>query len=148
MTELSPGEILNAEHACHALAVEYAEIVDSQDYARLRDIFAEDAVFVRPSNPPEAIRGAENIVASFTSRPRNRLTHHIVSNFRVRIESHDTATGTCRVLLYTSDTSEPETPEGRKVGAKQLMGTYQDRYVRTKSGWRFAERRGAITFHT
>ena len=148
MAELSETERRNAEMACHALAVEYAEIVDTQDYARFREIFAEDASFTRPMNPSDIIRGVDAIIASFVSRPRNRLTHHIVSNCRVRIESADTATGTCRVLLYTSDTSEPETPEGRKAGAKQLMGTYQDRYVRTKNGWRFAERRSGVTFHT
>ena len=84
----------------------------------------------------------------FQSRPRNRLTHHLISNFRVRMETMDTAVGTCRVLLFTSDVSEPETPEGRKAASKQLMGTYRDRYVRTKDGWRFAERLGGVTFHT
>ena len=145
---LTETEARNAELACHALAIEYAEIVDAQDYARLPEIFAEDAAFIRPANPQEAIRGVDNIIASFVARPRNRLTHHIMSNVRVRLETPDTAVGTCRVLLYTSDVSEPQTPEGRKVATKQLMGTYHDRYVRTKDGWRFAERRGGISFHT
>jgi uncharacterized protein (TIGR02246 family) len=149
MAALSETDVRNAEQACHALAVEYADAVDAQDYARLRDIFAEDAAFTRPSNPVELIRGVENIVAMFESRPRNRLTQHIVSNVRVRVESPDTASGSSRVLLYTSDSSEPETAEGgRKASAKQLIGTYQDRYVRTKNGWRFAERRGTIAFYT
>jgi hypothetical protein len=148
MTGLSHLEILQVEQACQALSVEYAEIVDSQDYARLREIFAEDAAFGRPFHPQETIRGIENIVASFASRPPNRLTHHIVSNIRVCVESADAARGTCRVLLYTSDSSEPETPEGRKAGPRQLMGTYRDHFVRTKDGWRFRERRGGISFHT
>jgi ketosteroid isomerase-like protein len=148
MAEMSETDVRNAQQACHALCVEYAEIVDNQDYARLGEIFAPDAIFARPTNVPDVIRGVDNITAMFTSRPRGRLTHHIMSNIRVRIEAPDTASGTCRVLLFTSDTSEPETPEGRKVSDKQLMGTYIDRYVRTKNGWRFAERRGGISFHT
>jgi len=149
MTEhLSETETRNAELACLALAVEYAEIVDSQDYGRLPEIFAEDASFGRPFNPQETIHGIKNILATFTSRPRNRLTHHLISNFRLRMETPDLAVGTCRVLLFTSDSSEPETPEGRQVLGKQLMGTYRDRYVRTKNGWRIAERRGGISFHT
>lgn len=136
------------EQACEALAIEYAEIVDAQDYERLREIFTEDATLVRRATAPETVRGLENIIASFTSRPRNRLTYHVLSNIRVRVETPDTAGGTCRVLLFTSDTSEPETPEGRRVAPKQLMGTYRDRYVRTKDGWRFTERRGDILFHT
>ena len=145
---LSETEIRNAQRACEALCVEYAEIVDAQEYERLREIFAEDATLVRRATAPETVRGLENIIASFTSRPRNRLTYHIMSNIRVRVETAETASGTCRVLLYTSDTSETQTAEGRKVSPKQLMGTYRDRYVRTKNGWRFAERRGDISFHT
>jgi ketosteroid isomerase-like protein len=148
MAAMSETEIRNAEQACHALAIEYAEIVDTQEYERLHEIFAEDAIFARPTNVPEEIRGVENIVAMFTARPRNRLTHHVTTNIRVRVESPDTASGTSRVLLYTSDVSETETLEGRKTSGKQLMGTYRDRYVRTKNGWRFAERRGGISFHT
>ena len=145
---LSETEIRNAQRACEALAIEYAEIVDAQDYQRLREIFTEDAILLRRSIAQEGVRGLDNIIASFTSRPRNRLTYHIMSNIRVRVETPKTASGTCRVLLYTSDTSEPQTAEGRKVSPKQLMGTYHDQYVRTADGWRFAERRGDISFHT
>jgi len=149
VTEFSQAEMRNVEQACYALAAEYAEIVDSQDYARLREIFAEDGTFTRPSSPPVVLRGADAIVAWFESRPRTRLTFHLISNFRVRMETMDTAVGTCRVLLYTSDPSEPETlGEGRKTASKQMMGTYQDRYIRTPKGWRFAERGGSILYHT
>lgn len=145
---LSETEIRNAQQACEALAIEYAEIVDAQDYERLREIFAQDATFGRSATPDETLHGVGNIVASFTSRPRNRLTHHVMSNIRVCMETPKTASGTCRVLLFTSDTSEPQTGEGRKVAPKQLMGTYHDRYVCTDDGWRIAERRGGISFHT
>ena len=131
----------NVEQACYALAVEYAEIIDSQDYARLTEVFAEDATFLRPTAPKELIQGADKIVAMFQSRPRNRLTQHLISNFRVHME-------TCRVLFFSSDVSEPETPEGRRAASKQSIGTYHDRYVRTKNGWRIAERVGSMTFYT
>jgi len=51
MAELSESEILAAESACHALCVDYCDIVDAQDYPRLREIFAQDAVFARPTAP-------------------------------------------------------------------------------------------------
>jgi 3-phenylpropionate/cinnamic acid dioxygenase small subunit len=141
-------EIRNAEQACGALAIEYAEIVDTKEYARLREIFADDAAFTLPMNPQNTIRGVDNIIAMFNSRPRNRLTQHMISNIRVRVETPDSACGTCRVVLFTSDEAEPETPEGRQASPKQMLGTYYDRYTRTQLGWRFAERRGTITFHT
>ena len=148
MPELSATEILAAESACRALCVDYCDIVDAQDYARLREIFAQDAIFARPTAPQDPLRGAENIVASFESRPRTRVTQHFVTNIRVRVESPTAATGSCRILLYMGDASEPETPEGRQAAPKQLIGMYLDRYVRTKDGWRFAERRGKTLFHT
>lgn len=148
MPEFSQAEMRNTEAACHALCVNYADIIDSRDWPRLTEVFTEDATFLRPTPPKETIHGLDKIIAMFQSRPRGRLTHHLISNFRVRMETMDTAVGTCRVLLFVSDESEPETPEGRQVAPTQMMGTYQDRYVRTKDGWRFAERLGAISFHT
>lgn len=148
MTEFSDTDRRNAELACSALAIDYAEIVDNKDYARLRDIFAENAVFVRPSNPQDVVRGVENIVATLASRPRHLVTQHLVCNVRVQVETPDIAVGSCRIVLYIADASEPETPEGRKAASKQLVGAYEDRYVRTKNGWRFAERRGRALLHT
>ncbi|HXX00078.1 MAG TPA: hypothetical protein VEJ00_02610 [Candidatus Acidoferrales bacterium] len=40
MSDLTITEILAAESACRALCVDYCEIVDAQDYSRLREIFA------------------------------------------------------------------------------------------------------------
>lgn len=146
--ELTDAEIQAAESACHALAIDYAEIVDAQDYPRLREIFAEDVIFARPTDPSNPIHGVENVIANFQSRPRNRLTQHFVMNIRVRFESSTTASGSCRILLYMSDVSEPETVEGRQAVPKQIIGVYQDRYIRTKNGWRISERRGKTVFHT
>ena len=148
MTDFSETEKRNAELACSALAIDYGEIIDSQDYARLRNIFAEDAVFVRPSNPQDVVRGVENIVAVLAYRPRHLVTQHLVCNVRVRVETPDVAVGSCRILLYMAEASEPETPEGRKASSKQLVVVYEDRYVRSKNGWRFAERRGRVLLHT
>lgn len=150
MAQLTETETRNAEQACAALAIEYAEIVDTKDYNRLREIFAEDAAFTLPVGSQEPIRGVENIIVMFNARlgGGSRLTQHMMSNVRVRIETPETATGTCRVVLYTSDAAEPVTAEGRQAAPKQMLGTYYDRYVRTQAGWRFAERRGTVTFHT
>ena len=82
---------------------------------RLREIFAEDATFGRSATPQETLHGVENIVASFTSRPRNRLTHHIMSNIRVRVANPGERQRNVCVLLFTSDTSEPQTPEEEKL---------------------------------
>jgi hypothetical protein len=85
LAELTDAEIGAAESACQGLALEYAETVDAREYARLREVFAEDAIFARPTDPANPIHGLENIVASFESRPHNRLTQHFVTNVRVHV---------------------------------------------------------------
>ena len=146
--EFSQAEMRNTEAACYALCADYADIVDSREWPRLAEIFAEDATFTKPVPPKEVLEGVDKIIAWFQTFPPGRLTNHIISNFRVRMETNDTAAGTCRVLLYTSDVSEPETLEGRQAAPKQMMGVYTDHYVRTDKGWRFASRVGSVTFHT
>jgi len=76
------------------------------------------------------------------------VTQHFVTNICVSVESPTAASGSCRILLYMGDASEPETAEGRQAAPKQLIGMYVDRYIRTAAGWRIAERRGRTLFHT
>lgn len=148
MADFSQAEMRNTEAACYALCVDYADIVDGRDWPRLAELFAADATFTKPVSPHETLEGADEIIAWFKTFPPTRLTNHIISNFRVRMETNDTAAGSCRVLLYTSDVSEPEGPEGRRAAPKQMMGVYTDRFVRTDKGWRFRSRVGSVTFHT
>ncbi len=137
------------EHACQRLVIEFADAVDAQDYERLREIFAPDATFARPTEPDTVIRGIDSIIAAYTARPRNRLTQHLCSNIRVTADSKDSANGTCRVLLFLAEASEPETPgKGRKATPGQLLGEFTDRFRRTEAGWRIVERRGRLLMHT
>lgn len=147
-TELGETERRNIEQACAALSVDYCEFVDAKDFERLRGVFAEDAVFVSPAAPHSEIRGADAIIASLSSIPRALMTQHFAFNIRIHVESVDTATGSCRILIYMADANEPESPEGRKAAPKQLIGIYRDRYVRTAFGWRIADRRGKTLLHT
>ena len=115
MTELNKSEMRNVESPCNALAVDHAEIVDIQDCARLREISADDTIFGRPTNPQDPLRGVDNIIASFESRSRHRLTQHFVTNIRVRVESPISASSSCRILAD--------------------HGYLSDRYVRRENGW-------------
>lgn len=137
------------ERACQRLVIEFAEVVDTQDYERLRELFAPDATFARPTDPETLIRGVDNIISAYLARPRNRLTQHLCTNIRITAESDDAAHGTCRVLLLIADAAEPEVPgKGRKAAASQLIGEFADRFRCTPAGWRFSERRGRLLLHT
>lgn len=146
--ELSDNERRNIEQACSTLSVDYCEFVDAKEYERLREIFAADALFISPAAPDSVLRGADAIVASLSRIPAALITQHLAFNIRIHVDSSDAATGSCRLVVHMADANEPETPEGRKLAPKQLIGIYRDRYVRTPAGWRIAERRGNTLFHT
>ena len=148
VANLSETERRNIEQACAALSVDYCEIIDAKEYPRLREVFAEDALFASPNAPDHPIRGADAIIAGLLAIPAALMTQHLALNIRVHPESADTARGSCRILLYTADANEPETPEGRKAADTKRVGIYHDRYVRTAVGWRIAERRGKSLLHT
>ena len=134
--------------ACRNLSADYVACVDAQDYERLRELFVPDALFARPTDPDTLVRGVEAIIAGFASRPRSRLTQHLMAQIRITLIGPDEARGHASLTLYTADAGEaPQSGKGRK-GTGPLIGIYEDRYVRTAAGWRFAERRGRVTLHT
>ena len=137
------------EGACQRLVIEFAEAVDAQDYERLREVFAPDATFARPTDPEAIIRGIDSIIAAYAGRPPNRLTQHLCTNIHITADSNDSARGTCRVLLFLADASDPDAPgKGRKAALGQLLGVFTDRFHRTEHGWRITERRGRLLMHT
>ncbi|GAM05475.1 hypothetical protein MBENS4_2473 [Novosphingobium sp. MBES04] len=55
------------------------------------------------------------------------------SNVEITVLDADTAIGESAMLLFTGE-SVPK------------VGSFEDRFVRTADGWKFAERRGLMTF--
>lgn len=148
MVELNETERRNIEMACAALCVEYCEIVDAKEYPRMREVFAGDAQYYSPAAPDKLIQGAEAIIAYLSHIPATLVTQHLACNIRIHPESTDTASGSCRILLFTADGNAPADSEGRTVAGKRRIGVYFDRYIRTPGGWRIAERRGKGLLHT
>jgi hypothetical protein len=82
--------------------------------------------------PDDFIEGRDAILAAFKARPP-RTTRHICANIRVQVDG-DRATAESQIMLFTTKDAPP------------LVGSYQDRVVRTADGWRFTERRGSMDF--
>lgn len=149
MSDLTTADQRAIEWACTRLMVQFAEYNDRQDHEALAALFDERGRFARPTDPNTMIEGRANILKAFQSRPKGRLTQHLCSNLLVTAESTDRARGSCRIMLYTADGAQtPEGALGIKADARQLVGLYEDRFVRAPEGWRFAERRGRVLYHT
>ena len=130
------------EADCERLIKRYVNLNDAQDWPAVAALYTEDAVFQRPSGG-DAILGREAILVSLLARPP-RVQRHVIANVVVDVEDEDHARAFSVIVLYQGD----PLPEGLPAmsASSPLVGTFADQLVRTRDGWRFAERLGALDF--
>ena len=121
------------EWECARLISLYALLNDEARWDAVAALYAPDGVMTRPTAPDQPIVGRQAISAAFKARPP-RTTRHVCSNIVIDVESATSARGRSAMLLFTSAAGAP------------LIGGFEDRFVLTNDGWRFAERRGTLTF--
>lgn len=144
MTALSEDLRRAIEIDCERLIKLYVNLNDAQDWPAVAALYTEDARFARPSRPDAFVEGREAILASFLTRPA-RAQRHVIANVVVDVEDAEHARAFSVIVLYMGDTPEagglpvqdPKSP---------LVGTFTDKLVRTRDGWRFAERIGGLDF--
>ena len=145
-TSLSPLDRLIAESDCLKLINKFVVLSDARDWDPLSDLFTEDGVFARPTDPANPIRGREVIRAAYHARPRGKLNRHFVANAVVEVESATTARGFSYVLLYLA----PETDDGSASIADplQLVGAFADTFEKVDGVWKIKERIGSLSIKT
>jgi len=131
--------------ACRELVLRSVECTDAHDAAGLAALFAPDGVLRRPTGQPLVGRAA--IEAAYAQRPRERITRHLVTNTLVEVESATSAAARSRVLLWAGSTEDADGPQGRPLRGPQLVGEFDDRFVLTGEGWRFASRDASFVLH-
>ena len=113
------------------LALRYARSVDRQDGEAFADLFTADAVL---DGSGYLSQGREQLarIPSFTAS-RWAKTFHAVHNHLISIDG-DAATGEvyCAARHLKDD--------GGAMTVLEMVIRYQDAYVRTPGGWRFAKR--------
>jgi hypothetical protein len=147
MSSLSELEILTIERACERLVLDFVDRSDRRDHEGLAALFTPDACLVRPNG--ESLTGRAAIFESYKSRPAGRITRHICTNIRITVLSAERARGMSYAVVYSANESEPPIGHfGLKADARQLVGEFEDEFVRTPDGWRFSNRRCRFTMHT
>jgi len=131
--DLAPDAVRAIEWECARLVNLYAQLNDAARWDELAALYADNGSMARPTAPDAPVVGREAILAAFKARPP-RTTRHICSNIVIDVENATTARGSSAMLLFTSAEGAP------------LIGGFEDRFVLTEQGWRFAERRGTLTF--
>lgn len=141
-TARSDTDFASVEAICKERIQQYARLNDAGAYDELVRMFTPDGLLSRPADPGNPLRGHDQILKSFTSRPP-RLTLHVVFDVHVRVESHNRARATSRVVLFSVEQISPSGP----VAAK-LTGAFADILHKVGEEWLFAERRGVVTSKT
>jgi hypothetical protein len=149
MAAPSDLEVLLIERACERLIYEFFEAIDVRNDRHLENLFTPDATYARPIEPNTIISGREAIVKAFVARPGGRVARHITSNVRITVDSTERARGVSRVVLITGPDEPAAHPQfGYQADARQLVGEFDDEFVKTPEGWRFSSRRGRVILHT
>jgi len=120
------------EADCTRLVAHYANLNDEARWDELAALYTEDAVMVRPTAPEAPLLGREAILAAFKGRAP-RQARHLCTNVVISVEGPATARGRCAMVLLRPD-------------APPLVGWFDDRFALTEDGWRFAERRGSLSW--
>ena len=121
---------LEAESQIRQLVARYSFDIDDRRVDCVRQLFAEDAV-LRSSDGVMHARGVDAIMAQFDGRfAVLGPGHHVMHDIQIDFVSEDTATG--RVSGHAE--------LWRKGRMMVAAIRYADKYRRTPSGWKFAER--------
>lgn len=139
---MDPTEQANIERACEQLCIAYARSIDFRDYDNFVELFADDAV-LDVGNP---LHGQAAILESIRRRPDELRSRHVMTNLFVEVLNRDQARGMAYLSLYRHIGEESLLQEPVAFSAPAAVGHYEDRYVRTDAGWRFARRRLFLAF--
>ncbi|WP_230461397.1 nuclear transport factor 2 family protein [Sphingobium sp. CAP-1] len=120
------------EQDCARLVALYANLNDAGRWPDVAALYAPDGRMARPTAPDDWVAGRDAILAAFLARPA-RTTRHVCSNIVIDVVDDTHARGESAMLLFTGD-------------AAPKVGSFNDVFVRTDAGWRFAERRGSLIF--
>lgn len=133
---------LAAEQACAKLVASYAIAADFGDHHTAANCYAADG---KLSIAGKTHEGRDAIRARLADQPASQVSRHLVGTVAIERVSETEAKGRCYLALFRGIREQGAT--GPLPGeAPFLMGHYDDRFVLTAEGWRFAERQLTTTF--
>lgn len=134
---MTEDERARIEAACIRLQQRYGTLADRQDPA-FRELFTEDATITLPEFAPFA--GLDAIMAGQAQwRQSGVVMRHVCTNFTIKVEDEDHASGICYLMVFRHDGTAP--PAGDlPVPQASSLGEFHDSFVRQNASWRFKRR--------
>jgi SnoaL-like domain len=127
------------EDECTKLSIAYARHVDFKEYDRFVLLFSEEGEL---NVTGKTVRGRENLTRAMAARPENLHSRHVLTNIYIRVINEDQAVGISYLTLYRhiGEGLKGNDSGPRIISGPAAIGHYEDRFVRTREGWRFASR--------
>jgi len=138
---------LEDERACERLVLDFVYYSDFHDYESLAALFAPEGSIMRPNG--DILVGRDAILEAYQARAAGRLTRHLCTNIRITIESLERARGSSYAVLYSAVPDRPPLAHyGIEAESRVIVGEFEDEFVKTPEGWRFASRLARFVMHT
>ena len=128
--------------ACQSLSIAYARAVDFRDYDAFAELFAEDGVL----DTGRPLNGKDAIAKSIKQRSDELRSRHVLTNIFIDVIDEDNARGISYLTLYRHVGKASLEVGPAPFDGPAAVGHYEDRFVRTDLGWRFARRKLQFAF--
>ena len=133
--------------ACRELIDRSVQCVDDGDARAFADLFADDAVLVRPNG--QSLDGRAAIFEAYAARPPDRITRHLVTNVVFEASGPARLAARSYVLLWTGSARDEAGPSGRPADSRLLVGEFADELTRQPDGqWRIQRRESRFILHS
>jgi hypothetical protein len=132
---VSPEERREVEREAERMIYRFFQYLDTRQYEKLADLMAPDGVWNRMG---KALKGREMLMAAMRARPKGFTTQHLVTNLIVEIIDDAHAEADYTMTAYAHQLAEGKAPPAPSE-APFVIGTYKQRFVRLKQGWRIAD---------
>jgi ketosteroid isomerase-like protein len=122
---------MQIEHACERLIKSYCNSMDAHDVERLIGLFAKDAVWQRPKNPP--MKGHADFRKFLEGHGHGTTSVHYVTNIVVDVQDEHHASSNAYALSFREDGSVENQPFPTALPRNVVH--YQHKFVREGEQW-------------
>jgi hypothetical protein len=135
-------EIDAIERACTRLVHAYARHADFGEARAATELFVPEGVLEMPGG--KRFAGHAALEKRLADMPASQVQRHVMSNVLIEAVHPEHAKGFAYVTLYRG--TRGETPGPVAMQLPLMVGHYEDQFVCTPAGWRFASRKLTFDF--
>jgi len=131
------------EQDCRDLITALVHHYDHGAAEQAADLFVPDGLWVKSQVP---YRGREAIIGSFAAQPASLVLRHFTSNILVNVHDEQNASAVTYYLAFVGRRDETRPDAEIPLELPGSLGEWNDTFVATADGWRFARREGRRIF--